>query len=72
MPNHARLETTRRKALTGFGAAFGIAAGLSTSVQAQTPTKTLYWCMAPGMAAGVGGVLPISSKKTDIRSIRRP
>src|SRR6476469_7000109 len=40
MANHARLETTRRKALTGFGAAFGIAAGLSTSVQAQTPTKT--------------------------------
>ena len=40
MANHARLETTRRKALTGFGAAFGIVAGLSTSVQAQTPTKT--------------------------------
>ena len=35
-----RLETTRRKAIAGVGAAFGIAAGLSTRVQAQTARKT--------------------------------
>jgi pimeloyl-ACP methyl ester carboxylesterase len=40
MANHERLEATRRKALTGVGVAFGIAAGLSTPVQAQTASKT--------------------------------
>jgi len=35
-----QLETTRRKALTGIGAALGIVAGLSTPIQAQAPRRT--------------------------------
>jgi hypothetical protein len=51
-----RLEPTRREAIAGVGAAFGIAAGLSTPVQAQTASKTFVlvhgswhggWCGRP-------------------------
>jgi pimeloyl-ACP methyl ester carboxylesterase len=40
MANDARLETTRRRALAGFGAGLGALAGISTPIQAQTATKT--------------------------------
>jgi pimeloyl-ACP methyl ester carboxylesterase len=40
MTKDARLETTRRKAIAGLGAGFGIVAGIGTPAQAQTARKT--------------------------------